>query len=167
MTPVPREAARVPLGACGPGVGQKGEQEARPLSHSLHQTREGSWNPGGFRDLNVFYQFRLKKKKVAIYQLWQGACFLLLEVTVGTSQRVQWLRLRAPRCRGHGLDNGYPLQHSCLKNSMDTGNRQATVLGATESQTRLRLTLALGANIPRQCGRRKEAPVDSIIETWP
>ena len=31
----------------------------------------------------------------------------------------------------------YPLQYSCLKNSMDRGAWQATVPGATKSQTRL------------------------------
>ena len=37
--------------------------------------------------------------------------------------------------RGEG--NGYPLQYSCLENSMDRGDWWATVLGATKSQTRL------------------------------
>lgn len=85
------------------GWGLQGEQEARPLSHSLHQTKE-NWNPEGFRDLILFYQFLLKKKKeVAIYQLLQGACFLMLEVKVGTSPRVQRLKLRACNAGGMGL----------------------------------------------------------------
>ena len=33
--------------------------------------------------------------------------------------------------------NGYPLQYSCLKNSMDRGAWQATVHGAPRSRTRL------------------------------
>ena len=32
---------------------------------------------------------------------------------------------------------GYPLQYSCLENSMDRGDRWATVHGVAESQTRL------------------------------
>ena len=36
------------------------------------------------------------------------------------------------RCPGEG--NGYPLQYSCLENSMARGAWQATVLGVTESQ---------------------------------
>ena len=35
-------------------------------------------------------------------------------------------------CPGEG--NGYPLQYSCLKNSMDRGARQATVHGIAESR---------------------------------
>ena len=34
--------------------------------------------------------------------------------------------------------NGYPLQYSCLENSMDTEAWQATVHRVTKSQTRLR-----------------------------
>ena len=37
----------------------------------------------------------------------------------------------------HGEGNGNPFQYSCLENSMDRGDWQATVLGATKSQTRL------------------------------
>ena len=33
--------------------------------------------------------------------------------------------------------NGYPLQYSCLENSMDRGAWQATVYGVTKSQTQL------------------------------
>ena len=36
-----------------------------------------------------------------------------------------------------GERNGYPLQYSCLENSMDKGAWQATVHGVTKSQTRL------------------------------
>ena len=39
--------------------------------------------------------------------------------------------------RSPGGGNGYPLQHSCLENSMDRGAWQATVYGLTKSQTRL------------------------------
>ena len=34
-----------------------------------------------------------------------------------------------------GEGNGYPLQYSCLENSMDRGAWQATVHGVTKSQT--------------------------------
>ena len=39
--------------------------------------------------------------------------------------------------RSPGEGNGYPVQYSCLKNSMDRGAWQATVHGVTKSQTRL------------------------------
>ena len=38
--------------------------------------------------------------------------------------------------RSPGEGNGYPLQYSCLENSMDGGAWQATVHGAAKSQTR-------------------------------
>ena len=39
------------------------------------------------------------------------------------------------RCHEEG--NGYPLQYSCLKNSMDRGAWRATAHGVTKSQTGL------------------------------
>ena len=39
--------------------------------------------------------------------------------------------------RSPGEGNGYPLQFSCLENSMDTGAWQPTVHGVTRSQTQL------------------------------
>ena len=36
-----------------------------------------------------------------------------------------------------GERNGYPLQYSCLENSMDRGTWWATVHGVTKSQTQL------------------------------
>ena len=39
--------------------------------------------------------------------------------------------------RSLGEGNGYPLQYSFLKNSMDRGARQATVHRVTKNQTRL------------------------------
>ena len=40
--------------------------------------------------------------------------------------------------RSPGEDNVYPLQYSCLQNSMERGAWQATVHGVTESRTQLR-----------------------------
>ena len=37
--------------------------------------------------------------------------------------------------RSPGEGNGYPLQYSCLENSMDRGAWQATVYGVTKSWT--------------------------------
>ena len=39
--------------------------------------------------------------------------------------------------RSPGEGNGNPLQYSCLENPMDKGSWRATVLGVTQSQTRL------------------------------
>ena len=39
--------------------------------------------------------------------------------------------------RSSGEGNGYPLQYSCLENSMDRGAWQATVHEVTKSQTGL------------------------------
>ena len=37
--------------------------------------------------------------------------------------------------RSSGEGNGYPLQYSCLENSMDRGGWQATVHGVTKRRT--------------------------------
>ena len=39
--------------------------------------------------------------------------------------------------RSPGEGNGYPLQYSCLENSMDRGAWQGTAHGVTKSQTQL------------------------------
>ena len=39
--------------------------------------------------------------------------------------------------RSPGEGNGYPLEYSCLENSMDRGAWWATVYGVTMSETRL------------------------------
>ena len=39
--------------------------------------------------------------------------------------------------RSPGEENSYPLQYSCLENSMDRGAWQATVHGVTKSWTQL------------------------------
>ena len=41
------------------------------------------------------------------------------------------------RGRSPGEVNGYPLQYSCLEDSMDRGDWQATVQGVAKSQKRL------------------------------
>ena len=41
--------------------------------------------------------------------------------------------------RSAGEGNGYPLQYSCLENSMDRGAWWATVHGVAESRTQLRV----------------------------
>ena len=39
--------------------------------------------------------------------------------------------------RSPGEGNGYPLQYSCLENSMDRGAWEATILGFAKSRTQL------------------------------
>ena len=50
--------------------------------------------------------------------------------------------ITGPR-RSPGEGNGYPLQYSCLENSMDREAWQATVHGVTEVDTAQQLTLSL------------------------
>ena len=42
-----------------------------------------------------------------------------------------------PTSRSPGVENGNPLQYSCLENSMDRGAWQATVHGVAKSWTQL------------------------------
>ena len=49
--------------------------------------------------------------------------------------------------RFSGEGKGYPLQYSCLENSMDTGARQATVHGVAEPDTTKPLTLSLSLSL--------------------
>ena len=57
----------------------------------------------------------------------------------------QWYRIYLPMQKTQetwirkilGVGNGYPLQYSCLENSMDRGTGWATVHGVTKSLTRL------------------------------
>ena len=51
------------------------------------------------------------------------------------------LILRSGRSPGEG--NGYPLQYSCLENSMDRGAWLTTVHGVAESNTTEQITLSL------------------------
>ena len=46
--------------------------------------------------------------------------------------------------RSPGEGSGYPLQYSCLENSMDRGTWWATVYEVAESQTRQQLTQQMG-----------------------
>ena len=47
-------------------------------------------------------------------------------------QSLSWIAWRSP-----GEGSGYPLQYSCLENSMDRGTWWARVPGVTKSQTPL------------------------------
>ena len=61
----------------------------------------------------------------------------ILNVLVGTSLVIQWLRLCLPLQGVCGEGNGTPLQYSCLENPMDRGAWWAVVHGVAKSQTRL------------------------------
>ena len=52
--------------------------------------------------------------------------------------------------RSSGEGNGYPLQYSCLKNSIHRGVWQATVRGVAKSDTNERRTLSLIHKINNQ-----------------
>ena len=53
------------------------------------------------------------------------------ESACNAGDAVSILRLGSPP----GEENGYPLQYSCLENSMDRGAQQATVHGVEKSRT--------------------------------
>ena len=64
-----------------------------------------------------------------VHFTWPGASSVAQMVkNMPTMQETQ-----APRSPGEG--NGYPLQYSCLKNSMDRGPWWATVHGVAKSRT--------------------------------
>ena len=52
-----------------------------------------------------------------------------------------------------GEGNGYPLQYSCQKNSMDRGVSQATVHGVTESWTQLSIHVCTCAHTHTQTAK--------------
>ena len=58
-----------------------------------------------------------------------------MEKILPEMQEIQVRSLGWGRSPGEG--NDYPLQHSCLENSMDKGGWWATAHGAAKSQTRL------------------------------
>ena len=60
------------------------------------------------------------------------------ETTSNVGEADSILELGRPRREGRrGKENGNPLQYSCLKNSMERGERQATVHRVTKIQTQL------------------------------
>ena len=62
--------------------------------------------------------------------------------------------LYSERCRGKGINNGSPLQDSCLANPMDGGAWWAAVHGVAKSRTRLTTSLSClgeGNGNPLQC----------------
>ena len=64
--------------------------------------------------------------------------------------------------RSPGEGNGYPLQYSCLENSMDRGAWRVTALGVAKSRTRLSdFTFAFtSAGNPQRM-------VTLVFKTWP
>ena len=67
--------------------------------------------------------------------LQSHASLVLISHATGSRARDSGLILLSGRCPGEG--NAYPLQHSCLENSMDGGAWWATVHGVTQSQAQL------------------------------
>ena len=59
--------------------------------------------------------------------------------------------------RSPGEENGYPLQYSCLENSMNRGAWQATVPGVPRSQTRLS-NVAICSHVQCALWENKELP---------
>ena len=73
--------------------------------------------------------------------------------------------------RSLGVGNGNPLQYSCLENSMDRGDWQATVHGVTKSQTRLsmhayQVQLSKFRNLSRKLFWRKLPRVERTDSTF-
>ena len=69
---------------------------------------------------------------------------ILVAQTVKNPPQCRKLGLIPGSGRAPGEDNGYPLQHSCLENPMDSGAWQAAAHGITNSRARLSdLTLLL------------------------
>ena len=66
--------------------------------------------------------------------------------------------------RSPGKGNGYPLQYSCLENSIDRGAWWATVHGVAKSWTRLSTQHALKpSSIAPQPVESREAPTNSTV----
>ena len=68
--------------------------------------------------------------------------FLLVSVYLGSEGKESGCKLGnlgsiPVSGRSPGEGNGYPLQYSCLENSMDRGAWWATIYGVAESRTRL------------------------------
>ena len=73
--------------------------------------------------------------------------------------------------RSLGVGNGNPLQYSCLENSMDRGDWQATIHGVTKSQTRLsmyayQVQLSKFRNLSRKLFWRKLPRVERTDSTF-
>ena len=65
--------------------------------------------------------------------LQSHASLVLISHATGSRARDSGLILLSGRCPGEG--NAYPLQHSCLENSMDGGVWWAKVCGVVKRQT--------------------------------
>ena len=80
----------------------------------------GTWNLGEGRKVNLFI-FLLKYRNFS-----GGSDSQESTCNAGYPSSIPGLK------RSPGEENGYPLQHSCLKNSMGRGASQAIVLGVAE-----------------------------------
>ena len=67
---------------------------------------------------------------------WASRVALVLKNPSASARDTRDSGLISGSGRSPGGENGNPLQHSCLKNSMDRGAWQVTVHGVTKSQTR-------------------------------
>ena len=119
----------------GDGEGQGGLGYCSPWGHKELDTTQR---------LNNNAQYNCVSKSVLdpIIKVFYFDIFYLLGFPGGSGSK-------EPDCNAGDLDsvpgsgrfpgegNGYPLQSSCLENSMDTGAWQATILGVAKSWTRL------------------------------
>ena len=70
----------------------------------------------------------------------RGTCHVALAVKslAANARDMRDMGLIPGSGRSPGEGNGYPLQHSCLENSMDRGAWWATVRGVVKSRTQLK-----------------------------
>ena len=108
------------------------------MTYSPHKS--ASDERGGSRRRNEVLGVSLSPHHLArLFSFWLWASQVALVVTnlPANAGDVRDAGLIPGSGRSPGGENGNPFQHSCLENPNDRGARRATVLGVTQSRTRL------------------------------